>query len=117
MTDMTSQNGIIVTQDAAARIGEIMVAEHDGPGAGRLRIVVTGGGCSGFQYHFKVDEGPEEGDTEIEVDGAKVVIDDVSLQYLNGSTLQFIQNLEGSYFTLDNPNATSSCGCGTSFAI
>lgn len=117
MTDMTSQDGIIVTQDAAARIGQIMAAEHGDPGAGRLRIVVTGGGCSGFQYHFKVDEGPEEGDIEIVVDGARVVIDDISLQYLNGSTLQFIQNLEGSYFTLDNPNATSSCGCGTSFAI
>jgi iron-sulfur cluster insertion protein len=75
------------------------------------------GGCSGFQYHFRIDEGPEDGDVEFDRDGASVVIDDLSLQFLCGSTLKFIENLEGSYFSLDNPNATSSCGCGTSFAV
>ena len=90
------------------------MAAEDG---GRLRIVVTGGGCSGFQYHFRIDEGPEEGDVEHEIHGARVVVDDISLRYLSGSTLRFVRNLEGSYFTLDNPKATSSCGCGTSFAI
>ena len=110
----TPQTGaIIVTQEAAGRINEIMAAE-DG---GRLRIVVTGGGCSGFQYHFRIDEGPEEGDAEYEIHGARVVVDDISLKYLSGSTLRFVRSLEGSYFTLDNPKATSSCGCGTSFAI
>ncbi len=117
MSDAAARDGINVSPDAARRIGEIMAAEHGDPEAGRLRIVVTGGGCSGFQYHFKVDEGPEEGDVEYKTGGAKVVIDDISLQFLTGSTLRFVQNLEGSYFALDNPNATSSCGCGTSFAV
>jgi len=117
MTETVTQDGINVTPDAAKRIGEIMAAEHGNPEAGRLRIVVSGGGCSGFQYHFKIDEGPEDGDIEYETNGAKVVVDDISLQFLAGSTLEFIQNLEGSYFTLETPNATSSCGCGTSFAI
>ncbi|MBC6439838.1 MAG: iron-sulfur cluster assembly accessory protein [Rhodospirillales bacterium] len=114
---MTTIDGINVTPDAAKRIGEIMTAERGDAAAGRLRIVVTGGGCSGFQYHFKIDEGPEDGDIEYVSGGARVVVDDISLQFLAGSTLEFIQNLEGSYFTLENPNATSSCGCGTSFAI
>ena len=117
MEQTASRDGIVVTPDAAGRICEIMAAEHGDPGAGRLRIVVTGGGCSGFQYHFRIDEGPAEGDVEYRVHGARVVVDDMSLQFLNGSTLQFVQGLEGSYFSLDNPNATSSCGCGTSFAI
>jgi iron-sulfur cluster assembly accessory protein len=116
MNDQTPQS-IHVTEAAAHRIGQIMAAEHGDPKAGRLRIWVTGGGCSGFQYHFKVDEGAEDGDIELEAHGALVVIDDMSLDMLRGSTLQFIENLEGSYFSLDNPNATSSCGCGTSFAI
>ncbi len=112
--DQTPQpTGITVTPDAAGRISEIMTAEN----AEGLRIVVTGGGCSGFQYHFRLDEGPEDGDVEYLAHGARVVVDDISLKYLDGATLRFVRNLEGSYFTLDNPNATSSCGCGTSFAI
>ena len=117
MNDMTPEAPILVTEGAARRIGQIMAAERGDPKAGRLRILVTGGGCSGFQYHFKVDEGPEDGDIELESHGARVVVDDMSLQFLQGSTLQFVDSLEGSYFTLENPNATSSCGCGTSFAI
>lgn len=117
MNEHASAEGIHVAPDAARRIGRIMAAEHGDPKAGRLRIVVTGGGCSGFQYHFKIDEGPQEGDIEYRAEGARVVVDDLSLQFLKGSTLRFVQNLEGSYFTLDNPNATSSCGCGTSFAV
>ena len=117
MNAQTPTAGIAVTENAARRIGQIMDAECGSPAAGRLRIVVTGGGCSGFQYHFKIDEGAEDGDIEFEHAGAKVVIDDISLQYLAGSELDFIENLEGAYFALNNPNATSSCGCGTSFAI
>jgi iron-sulfur cluster insertion protein len=117
MNAETPTIGIEMTENAARRIGQIMEAECGSPAAGRFRIVVTGGGCSGFQYHFKIDEGPEDGDVEYERGGAKVVIDDVSLQYLAGSELDFIENLEGAYFTLNNPNATSSCGCGTSFAV
>ena len=113
MGDTIPQDGINLSDDAAARISDIMAGE----GGGRLRIVVTGGGCSGFQYHFTLDEGPEEGDVEYGTGNARVVIDDISLRYLAGSTLRFVNSLEGSYFTLDNPNATSSCGCGTSFAI
>lgn len=117
MSDSAATDDILVSESAARRIAQIMTAEHGDPEAGRLRILVTGGGCSGFQYHFKIDEGPEDGDVEVRKDDARVVIDDVSLQLLRGSRLDFIEKLDGSYFSLDNPNATSSCGCGTSFAI
>jgi len=117
MSDSPATESIAVTESAARRIGEIMASEHGDAGTGRLRILVTGGGCSGFQYHFKIDEGPEDDDIELEEHGARVVIDSLSLQFLRGSRLDFIEQLEGSYFSLDNPNATSSCGCGTSFAI
>jgi iron-sulfur cluster insertion protein len=117
MPDSLATDQILVSESAARRIAQIMTAEHGDPQAGRLRILVTGGGCSGFQYHFKIDEAPEEGDIEMRQHGARVVVDDVSLELLKGSRLDFIEKLDGSYFSLDNPNATSSCGCGTSFAI
>ena len=114
---MPADETIVVSEGAARRIAEIMAHEHGDATGGRLRILVTGGGCAGFQYHFKIDEGPEESDIELERHGARVVVDDMSLSFLKGSRLEFIENLEGSYFTLQNPNATSSCGCGTSFAV
>ncbi len=106
---------IVVSERAARRIREILAAEER-PGL-RLRLSVAGGGCSGFQYRFDLDDRVEEGDIEIEQDGARVVVDGMSLMFLLGSELDFVEDLTGAYFRVNNPNATASCGCGTSFAI
>jgi len=82
-----------------------------------LRVYVTGGGCSGFQYGFSFDNKIDEDDTCIEKDGANLVIDSLSLQYLQGSTVDYVEDLTGSKFIISNPNATTTCGCGESFSI
>ncbi len=105
---------ITITETAANRIREILADE---PGKTALRLAVQGGGCSGFQYDFQIVEGPEENDAVFERDGAKVVVDPESLPFLLGATLDFEDTLAGSRFVVDNPNATSSCGCGVSFSI
>ena len=79
-----------------------------------LRIFVQGGGCSGFQYGFTFDE-HQDGDTVIEAGGVRVLVDPMSLQYLNGATVDFVEDLRGAGFVVDNPNATRTCGCGHSF--
>ena len=93
------------------------MVRHKGRSEARLRVSVSGGGCSGFQYQFALDEGPEDGDVVIERDGAAVVVDGMSLMYVLGSELDFVEDLTGSHFKATNLNASSSCGCGTSFAI
>jgi iron-sulfur cluster assembly accessory protein len=105
---------IILTPRAAKRINEIMGAEP--PGAS-LRISVNGGGCSGFSYAFDVTHGREADDVAIERDGATVLVDAVSLEYMAGSTLAFVNDLIGQSFKIENPQATASCGCGTSFSL
>ena len=82
-----------------------------------LRVYVTGGGCSGFQYGFSFDQEVDEEDTCVSRDGANLVIDSLSLQYLQGSTVDYIEDLTGSKFIISNPNATTTCGCGESFSI
>jgi iron-sulfur cluster insertion protein len=104
-----------VTERAAQRIGAILASEGE-PGM-KLRISVSGGGCSGFQYGFALDAKDEAGDIAVERDGARVVIDGMSLLYLMGCEIDFVEDLTGSYFRVNNPNAASSCGCGNSFAI
>jgi iron-sulfur cluster insertion protein len=106
---------ITVTESAARRIAALAAAE--GRAGVRLRISVSGGGCSGFQYGFALDDKDEPGDLLVERDGAKVVVDDMSVMYLLGSELDWVEDLTGSYFRMTNPNASSQCGCGTSFAI
>jgi iron-sulfur cluster insertion protein len=106
---------VVVTDSAARRIKSILEAEGT-PGM-RLRVSVSGGGCSGFQYGFALDDKDEEGDIVIERDGATVVVDGMSLMYVLGSELDFVEDLTGSYFRMRNPMASSSCGCGSSFAI
>jgi iron-sulfur cluster assembly accessory protein len=110
----TNQHGISVTGKAASRIVAVMAQEP--PGA-MLRVSVAGGGCSGFQYVFDVDREQAPGDLVIERDGATVLIDETSLDLLAGSTIDFVDDLVGQSFRIVNPNATSSCGCGTSFAL
>ncbi|KJZ14770.1 MAG: iron-sulfur cluster insertion protein ErpA [Marinomonas sp.] len=82
-----------------------------------LRVYVTGGGCSGFQYGFTFDEEFQEDDTTVEREGVKMVVDPLSFQYLVGSEVDYQEGLEGSRFTVKNPNASSTCGCGSSFSI
>lgn len=101
-----------VTDRAFARLGEIG-AGKDGKA---LRVAVEGGGCSGFQYDIVLDD-PGDGDLVLEGSGEKVVIDEVSLPFLAGATIDFTEELIGARFIIDNPNASSSCGCGTSFSM
>jgi iron-sulfur cluster assembly accessory protein len=103
-----------LTESAARRIGQILREEGGGQ---RLRVGVSGGGCSGFQYTFSLDAAQEDGDVHIERDGARVVVDAMSLMYVIGAELDFVEDLTGSYFRISNPNAASSCGCGNSFAV
>ena len=101
-----------VTDRAFARLGEIG-AGKDGKA---LRVAVEGGGCSGFQYDIALDA-PDDGDLVLEGAGEKVVIDEVSLPFLTGATIDFTEELIGARFVIENPNATSACGCGTSFSM
>lgn len=106
----------IYFSDSAAEKVKGLIAEENNP-ALKLRVYVTGGGCSGFQYGFTFDEKVNEGDTLIENSGVTLVIDSMSLQYLVGGTVDYINGLEGSRFLVNNPNATATCGCGSSFSI
>lgn len=104
-----------VSANAAKRISALI--EQQGNPNLKLRLGVTGGGCSGFQYTFGFEEATEDGDIIIEKDGVKVLIDDMSLMYVLGSELDFVEDLVGASFQVKNPNAQSSCGCGTSFSV
>lgn len=103
-----------VTERAAARIAEIIAGQ---PGPQALRVSVLAGGCSGFQYRFELDQTVQPDDLVIEKAGARVLVDQASLDLLAGSELDFADALMGSHFAVRNPNATSACGCGTSFSI
>ena len=107
-------SAITITERAARRIGEILATE---PAGSRLRISVNGGGCSGFSYGFDITGAREADDLLVERDGAGVLVDEVSLQYLQGSVVDFVDDLIGQSFKIENPQATSSCGCGTSFSL
>jgi iron-sulfur cluster assembly accessory protein len=107
-------DAITVTERAARKIGEILRREPPGT---MLRVSVEGGGCSGFQYKFDMDRAPAADDLVIERDGATVLIDQVSVGYLAGSEIDFVDDLIGASFRVNNPQATASCGCGTSFSI
>jgi iron-sulfur cluster insertion protein len=104
-----------VSERAARRIGEILARE--GQAGLKLRISVSGGGCSGFKYGFALDDHDEDGDVAVNRDGARVVIDGMSLMYMLGCEVDYVEDLTGSYFRVTNPNASASCGCGNSFAI
>lgn len=105
---------ITLTPRAARRITEIMGGE---PPGSLLRISVNGGGCSGFSYSFDIARDREVQDIVIERDGATVVVDPVSVQYMAGATIDFVNDLIGQSFKIENPLATASCGCGTSFSL
>ena len=109
-----SETAVIVTDRAAQRIAQIVAGEPTTP---MLRVSVEGGGCSGFQYKFDLVGASEPDDLVIEKSGARVLIDPVSLDYLAGSEIDFVDDLIGQAFKINNPKATASCGCGTSFSI
>ena len=102
--------------DAAANKVKSLIADEDNPNL-KLRVYITGGGCSGFQYGFTFDDQVNEGDMTIEKQGVGLVVDPMSLQYLVGGSVDYTEGLEGSRFIVNNPNAKSTCGCGSSFSI
>lgn len=114
---MTSEisSGVVLTDRAARRISRILSKQEPGTA---LRIAVSGGGCSGFQYEYNlVREDPTEDDLVLERDGARVLIDSLSVEFMGGAEIDFTDDLIGQSFQIRNPNAVASCGCGTSFAV
>lgn len=105
---------VTVTDNAYRRIAHVLQSESEGA---MLRVAVKGGGCSGFQYVFDIDRARNPDDVTLSRDGATVLIDETSLQLLDGSVIDFVDDLVGQSFKITNPNASSSCGCGTSFAV
>jgi iron-sulfur cluster assembly accessory protein len=105
---------VTVSERAARRIGEILKRE---PAGTMLRVSVEGGGCSGFQYKFDMERAKADDDIVIARDGATILIDPVSIGFMAGSEIDFVEDLIGASFKVKNPNATASCGCGTSFAL
>ena len=106
---------INVTSTAASKISELLAEEQkDGSG---LRVFVQGGGCSGFQYGLMIDEGNTGGDQVFESNGVRLYIDPISVRYLQGAEVDFVDTVTGGGFTIKNPNAVSTCGCGSSFSV
>lgn len=111
----TTERRVLLTESAARRIAELKVQENV-PGA-FLRLAVSGGGCSGFQYGFSFDDTRHEDDAVFEREGVGLLIDTISLELVDGAEIDFVEDLMGAAFQVRNPNASSSCGCGKSFAI
>ena len=108
------QNQFGISESAAVQIGKILATEADGA---CLRVAVQGGGCSGFSYIFSIDAKQTAEDLVVSRDGVTVLVDDMSLQYMQGSEIDWVDDLIGASFQIKNPNATASCGCGTSFDV
>jgi iron-sulfur cluster insertion protein len=112
--DVIDAPALVFTESAAIKVGEL-IREEGNPNL-KLRVFVSGGGCSGFQYGFTFDENEEEGDTSVEAHGVKLLVDPMSIQYLAGAEIDYKEDLEGAQFVIRNPNATTTCGCGSSFS-
>lgn len=110
----SSELKVQFTQAAAAQVKVIMAS--DTMEGDCLRVYVTGGGCSGFQYGFKLDSAQPD-DAQVETDGVKLVVDPKSLPYINGATVDYVVSLQGAQFQINNPNAATTCGCGSSFSV
>jgi len=106
---------LVFTDNAASKVRELI--EEEGNAELKLRVFVTGGGCSGFQYGFTFDEVANEDDTVLDKNGVTLLIDPMSFQYLVGAEIDYSEGLEGSQFVIKNPNASSTCGCGSSFSV
>ena len=108
-------SGINLSDRAVRKVQELVAEEENNEL--KLRVFITGGGCSGFQYGFTFDELVADDDTALQSDGVTLLVDPMSLQYLAGSVVDYTEGLEGSRFVVENPNATATCGCGSSFSI
>jgi len=106
---------LLFTEAAAGKVKELIVAE--GNDHLMLRVYVQGGGCSGFQYGFAFEESEQNGDTVVETSGVKLIVDPMSFQYLIGAEIDYVENLQGAQFVIRNPNASTTCGCGSSFSV
>jgi len=106
---------LVFTDAAAVKVSEL-IAEEDNPNL-KLRVFISGGGCSGFQYGFTFDEAIEDGDSQVENQGVMLVVDPMSVQYLMGAEIDYKEDLSGAQFVIRNPNATTTCGCGQSFGV
>jgi iron-sulfur cluster insertion protein len=113
ITEMPSP--LLFTESAALKVRELI--EEEGTPDLKLRVFVSGGGCSGFQYGFTFDEEMNDDDTTVERNGVTLLIDSMSLQYLMGAEIDYTDGLQGSQFVIKNPTATSTCGCGSSFSV
>jgi iron-sulfur cluster insertion protein len=113
VTDMPT--AVIFTDSAAAKVKNLL--DEEGNDALKLRVFVSGGGCSGFQYGFTFDDVLNEDDTVMEKNGVHLLVDAMSYQYLVGAEIDYTEGLEGAQFVIRNPNATSTCGCGSSFSV
>ena len=113
MTDMPP--ALVFTDNAAEKVKQLI--DEEGNSELKLRVFVSGGGCSGFQYGFTFDEVQNDDDTVMEKNGVMLLIDPMSYQYLSGAEIDYSEGLEGAQFVIKNPNATSTCGCGSSFSV
>jgi iron-sulfur cluster insertion protein len=110
-----NEDSVIFTDSAALKVKELI--NEEGNSNLMLRVFISGGGCSGFQYGFTFDESENDGDTCVENEGVKVLIDPMSYQYLIGAEIDYSEGLEGAQFVIRNPNAETTCGCGSSFSV
>ncbi len=114
-TEQTDCTKMALTAAAAKQI--LLLKKQENQPLARLRITVSGGGCAGYQYHFAWDDHENQGDHIFSLDGAEIIVDNTSIEFLNSCNLDYVDELIGSSFKINNPNATSSCSCGTSFAF
>lgn len=110
-----TENPLMFTNAAASKVATLI--EEEGNPNLMLRVFIQGGGCSGFQYGFSFDEEMKEGDTRVDTEGVTMLVDPMSLQYLMGAEVDYTESLQGSQFVIRNPNAATTCGCGSSFSI
>lgn len=114
LTNYETSDLLVFTEAAANKVKNLIEEENNDEL--KLRVFVSGGGCSGFQYGFTFDENVQDGDTKIEKNGVILLVDPMSFQYLSGAEIDYKEDLEGSQFVIKNPNATTTCGCGSSFS-
>jgi len=107
--------GLVFTDAAASKVSQL-IRDEGNPNL-KLRVFISGGGCSGFQYGFTFDESLEDGDTRVENQGVTLLVDPMSIQYLSGAEIDYKEDLEGARFVIRNPNAATTCGCGSSFSV
>ena len=113
--EVSTDTPLVFTGPAAAKVAQL-IAEEGNPEL-MLRVYIQGGGCSGFQYGFTFDEAVQDGDTEVVTDGVTLLVDPMSLQYLMGAEIDYTEGLQGAQFVIRNPNASTTCGCGSSFSV